>query len=48
MNEVYKMKETGSGADKDIEKDDTFNPPSSMEGEYTKLLKSIECLTMAL
>ena len=27
MNEVYKVKETGSGAEKAIEKDDTFNPP---------------------
>ena len=44
MNEVYKVKEMGSGAEKLIPKDDTFNPPSSMEGEYTKLLKSIECL----
>ena len=44
MNEVYKVKEMGSGAEKLIPKDDTFNPPSDMEGEYTKLLKSIECL----
>ena len=27
MNEVYKVKETGSGADKILPKDDTFNPP---------------------
>ena len=44
MNEVYKMKETGSGAEKAIEKDDTFNPPSGKEGEYEKLQRSIECL----
>jgi len=44
MNEVYKMKETGSGADKAIEKDDTFNPPVEKEGEYNKLQRSIECL----
>jgi hypothetical protein len=44
MNEVYKVKEMGSGAEKLIPKDDMFNPPSGMEGEYTKLLKSIECL----
>jgi len=44
MNEVYKVKEMGSGAEKLIPKDDMFNPPSDMEGEYTKLLKSIECL----
>ena len=44
MNEVYKVKEMGSGAEKLIPKDDMFNPPSNMEGEYVKLLKSIECL----
>ena len=44
MNEVYKMKETGSGADKAIEKDDTFNPPVEKEGEYNRLQRSIECL----
>ena len=44
MNEVYKVKEMGSGAEKLIPKNDSFNPPSDMEGEYTKLLKSIECL----
>ena len=44
MNEVYKMKETGTGADKVIPKDDTFNPPEDMEGGYSRLLRSIECL----
>ena len=44
MNEVYKVKETGSGADKSIEKDDTFNPPEGMEGGYSKVSRSIECL----
>jgi hypothetical protein len=44
MNEVYKMKETGSGADKAIEKDDTFDPPAEKEGGYEKLQRSIECL----
>ena len=44
MNEVYKMKETGTGADKAIEKDDTFNPPENLEGDFTKLQRSIECL----
>ena len=33
MNEVYKVKETGTGADKILLKDDTFNPPSEKEGE---------------
>ncbi len=44
MNEVYKMKETGSGAEKAIEKDDTFNPPEEKEGGYERLQRSIECL----
>jgi hypothetical protein len=44
MNEVYKVKETGSGADKILPKDDSFNPPTDKEGGYSKLLRSIECL----
>jgi len=42
MNEVYKVKETGTGADKILPKDDTFNPPS--EENFGKLQRSIECL----
>ena len=44
MNEVYKIKETGTGADKIIPKDDSFNPPEDKEGGYTRMLRSIECL----
>jgi len=44
MNEVYKIKETGTGADKIIPKDDNFNPPENKEGGYSKLLRSIEVL----
>ena len=44
MNEVYKMKETGTGADKVIPKDDTFNPPQGKEGEYSRMIRSIEVL----
>ena len=44
MNEVYKVKETGTGADKIIPKDDSFDPPENMEGGFTKMLRSIECL----
>ncbi len=44
MNEVYKVKETGSGAEKTIEKNDQFNPPEGMEGGYSKVARSIECL----
>ena len=44
MNEVYKMKETGTGAQKIIPKDDSFNPPEGKEGDYGRMLRSIECL----
>jgi len=43
MNEVYKVKETGSGADKILPKDDTFNPPENADN-FGKLHRSIECL----
>ena len=44
MNEVYKTKETATGGDKIIPKDDTFNPPENMEGGFGRMLRSIECL----
>jgi hypothetical protein len=44
MNEVYKVKQTSSGADKLIEKDDSFNPPDTMQGDYNRVSRSIECL----
>ena len=44
MNEVYKVKETGSGAMKIIPKDDSFNPPVDVAFKYSKLQRSIECL----
>ena len=43
-NDVYKLKKTGSGGEKVIQKDDTFNPPENMDGEYSKLERVIECL----
>ncbi len=43
-NSTYKVKETGSGATKVIEKDDTFNPPADMDGNYSKLERVMECL----
>jgi hypothetical protein len=43
-NDVYKVKETGSGGDKAIEKPDTFNPPSGKEGGYSRLQRSVECI----
>lgn len=44
MNEVYKVKETSTGASKVILKDDTFNPPADMEGQFEKSSRSIEVL----
>jgi len=44
MNEVYKVKETSSGADRIIPRDDQYNPPEDMEGGYGRMLRSIECL----
>tara|TARA_R110000796_G_scaffold24076_3_gene68834 strand:+ start:8972 stop:11395 length:2424 start_codon:yes stop_codon:yes gene_type:complete len=44
MNEVYKVKETGTGADKVIEKDDTFNPPNEEGMNFSKLQRSVEVL----
>ena len=43
MNEVYKVKETGTGAEKILAKDDTFNPPENSDN-FGKLHRSIECL----
>jgi hypothetical protein len=43
-NDVYKVKNAGSGYDKVIEKDDSFNPPENMEGEFSKLERVVECL----
>ena len=43
MNEVYKVKETGTGADKVLLKDDSFNPPQG-EDNFGKLQRSVECL----
>jgi hypothetical protein len=44
MNEVYKVKEVGSGAEKAIQKDDTFDPPQDKEGNFARLQRSIEVL----
>jgi hypothetical protein len=42
--EVYKMKETGSGGTKAIEKDDTFNPPEDKQGDFERIDRRVECL----
>ena len=43
-NEVYKIKDTGSGGQRAIEKTDAFNPPSNMAGGFERLQRSVECL----
>ena len=44
-NEVYKVKETATGASKVIVKDDTFNPPNEeLEERFGKMSKQIEVL----
>ena len=40
---VHKVKQTRSGAEKAIEKDDTFNPPEGVE-DYFKVSKKVEVL----
>jgi len=42
MNEVYKTKQTATGADKTIEKNDSFNPGENEN--FSKQSRSIECL----
>ena len=45
MNQVYKLKQTGSGAVKVIVKDDTFNPPIEvLDSNFEKISRSIEVL----
>jgi len=43
-NNTYKVKELSTGAERVIEKDDTFNPPADMEGNFMKLERVMECL----
>ena len=44
MNNVYKLKTTGTGAQKVIEKDDSFNPPENKTGDFEKLERVVETL----
>jgi len=43
-NQVYKVKETASGALKAIKKDDSFNPPKDDRARFEKVNRSIEVL----
>ena len=42
MNNVYKIKETGAGLEKAVEKDDSFNPPENEN--FSRVAKQIEVL----
>ena len=42
--QVYKLKQTSSGGDKAIEKDDSFNPPKDARARFQKVDRSIEVL----
>jgi|TARA_R110000868_G_scaffold268431_1_gene527600 hypothetical protein len=44
MNQVYKVKETGSGGDKAIERDDTFEGPQGEDANFSRLQRSVEVL----
>jgi hypothetical protein len=43
-NDTYKLKTTATGAEKAIEKPDTFNPPENKQGDFVKLTRQVECL----
>ena len=43
-NDVYKIKQTGTGGERAIRKDDSFNPPADMSGNFTRASKKIEVL----
>jgi len=43
-DQIYKIKETISGADKAIKKDSNFNPPKDVRARFKKASRSIECL----
>ena len=44
QNQVYKIKETSTGAQKPIKKDDSFNPPKDARSRFEKVNRSIEVL----
>ena len=44
MNDVYKVKETGTGGEKAIKKDDNFNPPKDKKGGFKKITNCYEVL----
>ena len=43
-NDVYKVKKTGTGGERVIKKDESFNPPQNLEGDFGKLERVVEVL----
>ncbi len=43
-NQTYKIKQTSTGADKALQKDDTFNPPKDSRARFEKVDRAIEVL----
>ena len=43
-HDTYKLKQTGTGAEKAIEKPDTFDPPQDKEGNFGRLQRAVECV----
>jgi hypothetical protein len=43
-NDVYKVKKTKAGGEKVIKKDESFNPPQNLEGDFGKLERVVEVL----
>ena len=41
-NNVYKIKETSTGASKAIQKDDSFNPPNDKRNRFEKVAEAVE------
>ena len=44
QNQVYKIKETASGAQKAIQKTDSFNPPADARSRFERVHRSVEVL----
>ncbi len=42
MNDVYKIKETRSGGEKAIQKDESFNPPKDKQVNFAKIQRAVE------
>ena len=42
MNDVYKIKETKSGGEKAIQKDESFNPPKDKQVNFAKIQRAVE------